>query len=98
MINPPLNVTATRVSFNSVNVTWTAPAVDASSVLGYEVFYQLASSNSGYMRQTVNANSETLQIDNLAPERTYSIFVVAFGGSNTIPSERSNLALVPPGK
>ena len=90
-----MNVTATRDSFNSINVTWTAPA--ASAVLGYEVFYWFGS-NSSYERQSVNASSESLQIDDVDPERNYSVFVVAFGGSNTIPSERSNVALVPLGK
>lgn len=96
VINPPINVTATRINFNSINVTWTAPA--ASNVLGYEVFYRVDSSNNEYTEQTVSTSNEYLQIDNLDPERNYSIFVIAFGGSNTIPSEQSNVALVPPGK
>ena len=96
--NPPTDVVATRVGFTSIAVSWTSLLIGSSNVLGYEVFHQLSSGGDNYTGQTVSANNTSLLVSGVDPESQYSIFVVAYGGSNTLPSERSNTVHIPAGE
>lgn len=98
VINPATDVVATRVGFTSIAVSWTSPLIGSSNVLGYEVFHQLSSSGDNYTGWKVSANNTSLLVSNVDPESQYSIFVVAYGGSNTLPSERSNTVHIPAGE
>ena len=66
-------------------VTWTAPSPAPD---GYEVFYQTAVD--GGAVSGGNTNNTELTLTGLSTKVEYTIFVVAFGDTNTIPSPHSN--------
>ena len=70
-------------------VSWTAPSPAPD---GYEVFYQTAV-NGGAVSGGNTSNTE-LTLTGLSTLVEYTIFVVAFGDTNTIPSPHSNTVTV----
>ena len=86
-IGSPTNVLASWTATEDILVTWSTPATP-STVSGYEVFYKTNGSDpvSG---GTTNGSTLTITLTGLTFGNTYSIFVVAYGGANTIPSDRS---------
>ena len=88
----PTNVVATRSSDTEVTVTWTAPSPVPD---GYEVFYQV---DGGDILSAGNTTNTMLTINSATITKQISYFVVAFGGTNTLPSARSNVAVIQPGE
>ena len=88
----PTNVTASRSSDTEVTVSWVAPSPVPD---GYEVFYQV---DGGDILSAGITTNTMLNITGETATNEISIFVVSFGGTNTLPSARSNVAVVPPGE
>ena len=88
----PTNVAASRSSDTEVTMTWTAPSPVPD---GYEVFYQV---DGGDILSAGTTTNTMLNITGVTTTNEISIFVVSFGGTNTLPSARSNVAVVPPGE
>ena len=87
----PTGVVASRTSYTSVLVSWTAPS---SPPAGYEVFYQTTAGVSSRLSVESTSNTELqLTLTGLTLGETYSIFVVAFGevGAPVLPSSHSNI-------
>ena len=70
---------------------------DASSPVpgGYDVFYQV---DGGDILSAGNTTNTMLTITGVTSTNEISIFVVSFGGTNTLPSARSNVAVAPSGE
>ena len=70
---------------------------DASSPVpdGYEVFYQV---DGGDILSAGNTTNTILTITGVTAMNGMSIFIVSFGGTNTLPSARSNVAVAPSGE
>ena len=85
-----------RTSIVSAAVSWVAPS---PAPAGYEVFYFITSENNiNYVSGGVT-NTTELILTGLSPDIGYSIFVVAFGDSNsTLLSPHSETVLLPPGQ
>ena len=88
----PTNVAANRSSDTEVTVSWYAPSPVPD---GYEVFYQV---DGGDILSAGTNTNTMLTITGVTATNEISIFVVSFGGTNTLPSARSNVAVVPPGE
>ena len=88
----PANVTASRISTTAVTVSWDAPSPVPD---GYEVFYQV---DGGDILSAGTTTNTMLTITNVTVAQNISCFVVAYGDSNTIPSARSSVVTVQPGK
>ena len=73
-------------------MSWDAPSPVPD---GYEVFYQV---DGGDILSAGNTTNTMLTITGVTMQQEISVFVVSFGGTNTLPSARSNVAIVPPGK
>ena len=85
VVGTPLAVSARWNTTQSVIVSWNPPAT-LQMPTGYEVFYMFGGNlNSG--GDTTDVTELTLTT--LTFGEMYSIFVVAFGNENTIPSARS---------
>ena len=84
----PVGVTASKIDFNSVLVSWTAPSPSP----GYEVFYQTTAASSRVSGG--NTSNTELTLTGLTLGETYSFIVVAFGapGAPVLPSAHSNTA------
>ena len=83
----PTGVTTRRVGLTSITVSWIAPSPAPD---GYEVFYK--ETGTGTIKQFsggTTSNTEWTLI-RLTLGRTYSIFVVAFGLVEVLPSAHSN--------
>ena len=83
----PTNVTATRIGYNSVLVSWTAPL---RLPAGYEVFHQTTSDTD---RLSVgNTTGTMMTVTGLTLGVKYYIFVVSFGAERApvLPSTHSN--------
>ena len=89
----PVIVSASIVSSDKITVTWTAQSPAPN---GYEVFYQTAV-NVGVASGGNTSNTE-LTLTGLSTDAEYTIFVVAFGDTNIIPSPHSNTVTVPAGE
>ena len=81
----PTDVTANRIGYTSVLVSWTAPL---SPPAGYEVFYQTTADD---RLSGGNTSNTELTLTGLKLGETYSIFVVGFGeeGAPVLPSRHS---------
>ena len=92
----PTGVTARRIGYNSVNISWMAP-LKGPSVASYEVFYQLIGGTKNVSGGNTSNTELTLTGLTLG---NYSIFVVGFGakGEPALPSGPSNIATVIIGK
>ena len=88
----PTYVTANRSSDTEVTVSWdpSSPVPD-----GYEVFYQV---DSGDILSAGSTTNTMLTITGVTATNEITIFVVSFDGTNTLPSARSTVAVVPPGE
>ena len=88
----PTDVTASRIGYTSVLVSWTAPSPPPA---GYEVFYQTTAGVSSRLSGG-NTSNTNLTLTGLTLGETYSIFVVAFGeeGAPVLPSYHSNMAMI----
>ena len=75
-------------------VSWTAPSLVPD---GYEVFYQTVV-DGGAAVSGGNTSKTELALTGLSTDEEHTIFVVAFGDTNTIPSSRSNTVTVPAGE
>ena len=73
-------------------MSWDAPSPVPD---GYEVFYQV---DGGDVLSAGTTTNIELAITGVSIVQEISIFVVAFGGTNTLPSARSNVAVIQPGK
>ena len=62
---------------------------------GYEVFYQV---DGGDILSAGNTTNTMLTIAGVTVAQSITCFVVAYGDSNTIPSARSSVVNVQPGK
>ena len=89
----PISVSAGIVSSDSITVSWTAPSPAPD---GYEVFYQ--TTVNGDAVSGGNTSNTELTLTGLSTDEEYTIFVVAFGDTNTIPSPHSNTVTVPAGE
>ena len=89
----PLSVSASVVPSDNITVSWTSPSPAPD---GYEVFYQTAVNSSAVSGG--NTSNTELTLTGPSTEVEYTIFVVAFGDTNTIPSPRSNTVTVPAGE
>ena len=94
--NTPTGVTARRISYNSVNISWMAP-LKGPSVASYEVFYQLIGGTKNVSGGNTSNTELTLTGLTLG---NYSIFVVGFGEKRkpVLPSDPSNITTVTIGK
>ena len=88
----PTGVTANRIGYTSVLVSWTAPSPPPA---GYEVFYQTTAGVSSRLSGGNTSNTE-LTLTGLTLGETYSIFVVGFGEERApvLPSNHSNTAMI----
>lgn len=84
VIGTPLGVSARWATAQSVMVSWTPPTT-MSMLAGYEVFYMFA----GDLFSGGNTTNTELTLSALTLGEMYSIFVVAFGNGNALPSARS---------
>ena len=91
----PVIVSAGMVSSDNIMVSWTAPSPAPD---GYEVFYQTAVDGGAVSGGNTSNTSTELTLTGLSTDEEYTIFVVAFGDTNTIPSPRSNTVTVPAGE
>ena len=73
-------------------MSWDAPSPAPD---GYEVFYQV---DGGDILSAGNTTNIELAITGVTALQEISCFVVAFGGTNTLPSARSNVAVIQPGE
>ena len=89
----PLSVSASIVSSDNITVIWTVPSPAPD---GYEVFYQTAVDGGAVSGGNTSNTELTLTV--LSTKVEYTIFVIAFGNTNTIPSPRSNTVTVNAGK
>ena len=96
VIGTPAGVTARRISYNSVNVSWMAP-LKGPVVASYEVFYQLIGETENVSGGNTSNSELTLTGLTLG---NYSIFVVGFGakGEPVLPSDPSNITTITIGK
>lgn len=69
------DVTATAVDHDTITVTWRPPKTPNGKIVQYNVAYYTADSNSSHSLPT--DGKLTVNIDNLAPNTTYYIFVTA---------------------
>ena len=92
----PTGVTARKIGYNSVNVSWMAP-LKGPAVASYEVFYQLIGGSKNVSGG--NTSNTELKLTGLTLGN-YSIFVVGSGakGEPVVPSDPSNIATVIIGK
>ena len=92
----PTGVTARRIGYNSVNVSWMAP-LKGPAVASYEVFYQLIGGTKNVSGGNTSNTELTLTGLTLG---NYSFFVVGSGakGKPVLPSDPSNIATVTIGK
>ena len=88
-----MNLQVTRINASTIRVMW--DALSPAPVGGYEVFYQVDGGD--ILSAGITTNIE-LAITGVTMQQEISCFVVAFGGNNTLPSDRSNVAVIQPGK
>ena len=87
--SPPTTAMVSRIGFNSVLVSWSAPS---SAPAGYEVFYQVAGDSALSVGNTSNTE---LTLTGLTLG-THKFFVVGYEaeGEPVLPSAHSNTATV----
>ena len=73
-------------------MTWTAPSPVPD---GYEVFYQV---DGGDILSAGTTTNTVLTITGVTMQQEISCFVISFGGDTSLPSARSNLAVIQPGE
>ena len=91
VIGTPTGVTASRIGYNSVNISWMAP-LKGPAVASYEVFYQLT--GGGSIVSGGNTSNTELTLTGLTLGN-YSFFVVGFGAKlePVLPSDPSNITI-----
>ena len=89
VLDTPTSVTATRTGYDSLKLSWTAPASNTSLAASYEVFYAVSDIDSTWSGGTTTYNVIRVVLPTL--DVTYDFFVVAYSNvANTLPSIRSN--------
>ena len=83
---------AVRTGLATTNITWSAPASNDPAIEGYEIFYDGGSITVGNDATSVNIPS-----DQLLPNETHDVLVVAYSNGDTLPSEPINV-VIPSGK
>jgi cellulose binding protein with CBM2 domain/fibronectin type III domain protein len=74
---PPGNLTATRVTTNSVTLTWTPPATPGCcGVAGYQITYRQVFNDIIWAQNLDNVTTVTIN-QNIAPTRQYTFYVTA---------------------
>ena len=73
---------AERTGLATADITWSAPVSNDPAVEGYEIFY-----DGGSVTVDSDTTSVTIQSDQLLPNKTYDVFVVAYSSGDTLPSE-----------
>ena len=73
---------AVRTGLATVNITWSAPASNDPAIEGYEIFY-----DGGSITVDYNNTSVTIPSDQLLPNETHDVLVVAYSNGDTLPSE-----------
>ena len=91
-----MNVTATRTSSDTAIVSWTT-GPEFFPPHNYEVFYQSAEGEDSSLMSGGITNITELTLTGLALRESYSVFVVAFIDSSSLPSPRSNTVIVQAG-
>ena len=87
----PIDLTATRLKHRSGSCT-TSLGPFVSGVVGYEVFYQVNGSST--VVGVANTTNTMLNITSgLISGVTYDFFVVSYGDSTVLPSNRSTTSL-----
>ena len=91
----PTNLTATTVSGNQINLTWTD---NATNEAGYRVQRRPGNAPSWVEVGTVGANSNLYQDNTVNPGNTYSYRVIAFNesGDSTPSNEVAISTILPP--
>ena len=86
----PSSVTATRLNtgLTHVQLSWSS----VSGVVGYEVFYQPMDGNP-MSAANITTNTMVDIASGLSSGVTYNLFVVSYGNSTTLPSDRSTTSL-----
>ena len=87
----PTNVMNVRTGAYTVRLSWSAPASNIPSIIGYEVFYAVSGSDATQSGGTTTTSTTTISVTLPTLGVMYDIFVVAFSDAGTtLPSERSN--------
>ena len=87
----PTNLTATKLNTGPAHVQLSWSSV--SGVVGYEVFYQVNGSST--VVSVANTTNTMLNITSgLSLGVTYDFFVVSYGDSTVLPSNRSTTSLL----
>ena len=95
MTDTPTNVMSVKTGNYTVKLSWFAPASNAPSISGYEVFYAVSGSDVTQSGGTTTTSTTTISVTLPKQIGMYDIFVVAFSDAdNALPSERSNNSTV----
>ena len=90
----PSDFTVTRIGYNVLELSWTAPANSTSPIAGYEVFLAVSGSQNSTSVTNTNETSTTVS-EGLSLGNMYIFFVVAYSEAmNTLPSSRSETQMV----
>ena len=93
MTGTPTDLVSMRSGYDTVQLSWTAPASNTPPVAGYEVFYAVSGSDIAQSGGTTNETTITVTLPTLGV--MYDFFVVAFSDApNSLPSARSDVATI----
>ena len=77
---------AVRTGLATTNITWSVPASNDPAIEGYEIFY-----DGGSITVDNDTTSVTIPSDQLLPNETHHVFVVAYSNGDALPSEPINV-------
>ena len=87
----PTNVKSELTEDYTIQLSWSAPASNTPSVVGYEVFYAVPGSDATMSGGTTTAGTTTISVTLPNLSGNYDFFVVAFSDvEGTLPSARSS--------
>ena len=79
---------AERTGLATANITWSAPASNDPAIEGYKIFY-----DGGSITVDNDTTSVTIPSDQLLPNETHDVFVVAYSNGDTLPSGPTNIVI-----
>ena len=93
--NTPTNVTSYLTGDYKLQLSWSAPASNTPSIVGYEVFYAASGSDVTQSGGITNSSTTAINVTLPNPSGIYDFFVVAFSDAdNALPSARSSNSTV----